>query len=132
MSQELRQIVEGFLRAEAGNLEASKITKKAGDIVFNEGDKGHFMFLVEAGRIDIMHNGTTLESVEAGGVVGEMALVDPAAGRRSAAAQASTDAILVPINQRRFRELVQRNPDFALEVMKVLARRIREMNERMG
>lgn len=132
MSHELRQIVEGFLRAEAGRPDGSKISKKSGEVVFNEGDKGHFMFLVESGRIDITHNGATLETVEAGGVVGEMALVDAATSRRSAAAHAISDSVLVPINQRRFRELVQRNPDFALEMMKVLVRRIREMNERMG
>ena len=88
------------------------------------------MYLVEDGTIEIVHNSTVLETVETGGIVGEMALVEED-GRRSANAVVRRNATLIPINQRRFRDLVQRNPDFALEVMKVLARRVREMNERL-
>ena len=88
------------------------------------------MYHVEDGMIEIVHNSTVLETAETGGIVGEMALVEED-GRRSANAVVRRNAILIPINQRRFRDLVQRNPDFALEVMKVLARRVREMNERL-
>jgi len=41
------------------------------------------------------------------------------------------DSELQPINQNRFRGLVRENPDFALDVMKVFARRLKEMNERL-
>ena len=88
------------------------------------------MDLLETGKVDIRHEGRTLEAVEAGGIVGEMSLVDDDA-RRSADAIVRQDATLIPINQQKFRELVQRNPDFALAVMTVLARRLREMNERI-
>lgn len=131
MTQELRQIIEGFLNSDATGLAGSKVRKSSDEKVFSSGDKGNFMYLIESGLIEIIHNEETLETVGAGGIVGEMALVDEA-GRRSANAQVKQDAVLIPINRRRFRELVQRNPDFALEVMKVLARRIREMNERVG
>lgn len=130
MAQQLRQIVEGFLSA-AGGLGAQKVTKQPGEPVFSAGDKGHFMFIVEQGQIEISSDGETLETVSAGGIVGEMALVDDE-GTRSADAIAASYSTLVPINRRRFRELVQRDPDFALEVMKVQARRLREMNERFG
>ena len=77
------------------------------------------MYLLETGKVDIRHEGRTLEAVEAGGIVGEMSLVDDDA-RRSADAIVRQDATLIPINQQKFRELVQRNPDFALAVMTVL------------
>ena len=130
MAQQLRQIVEGFLST-SGGLGAQKVTKQAGESVFNAGDKGHFMFIVEQGQNEISRDGDTLEAVSAGGVVGEMALVDDE-GTRSADAIATRFSTLVPINRRRFRELVQRDPNFALEVMKVQARRLRQMNERFG
>lgn len=88
------------------------------------------MYLVDDGMIEIVHNSTVLETVETGGIVGEMALVQEDV-RRSENAVIRRNATLLPINQRGFRELVQRNPDFALEVMKFLARRVREMNERL-
>ena len=65
-----------------------------------------------------------------GGIVGEMALVEED-GRRSTNGVVRRNATLIPINQRRFRDLFQRNPDFALKVMKVLARSVRELNERL-
>ena len=88
------------------------------------------MYHVEDGMIEIVHNSTVLEMAETGGIVGEMALVEED-GRRSANAVVRRNATLIPIIQRRFRGLVQRNPDFALEVLKFLARRVREMNERI-
>lgn len=129
MSHELSRIVEGFLASNAGGLATARVNKQDGESVFTIGDKGHYMYLVEAGRIEIIYEGQTLEMVEAGGIVGEMALVDDD-GRRSADAVARQYSTLIPINQRRFRDLVQRNPDFALAVMTVLTRRLREMNER--
>ncbi len=130
MQHDLRRIVEGFLASNTGGLATMKVTKKSGEPVFNAGDKGHFMYLLEAGKVDIRYEERTLETVEVGGIVGEMSLVDDDA-RRSADAIVRQDATLIPVNQRKFRELVQRNPDFALAVLTVLARRLREMNERI-
>ena len=130
MQQKLRQIVESFLVSNTGGLATTKVTKKSGEPVFNAGYKGHFMYLLEKGKVDIRHEGRTLEAVEAGGIVGEMSLVDDDASR-SADAIVRQDATLIPINQQKFRELVQKNADFALAVITVLARRLREMNERI-
>ena len=130
MDHQLNQIVEGFLNAKGG-LGTQKVVKQSGEALFSAGDKGHFMFIVEKGEIGILHEGETLETVGAGGIVGEMAFFDDE-GVRSADAVATCQSTLFPINRRRFRELVQRNPDFALEVMKIQARRLREMNERLG
>ncbi len=60
-------------------------------------------------------------------MIGEMALIDHLP--RSASARATTDAKLVPIDQRRFLFLVQETPFFAIHVMKVMADRLRRMNE---
>ena len=55
---------------------------------------------------------------------GEMALVD--SEPRSAEAVARTDCKLVPINKKRFAFLVTETPFFALEVMQVMANRLRK------
>ena len=124
------RIVKSFLVSNTGELATTRVKKKSGEPLFIAGDKGHFMYLLEAGEVDIRHEGRTLETVKFGGIIGEMAVVDDGS-RRSADAIVLHDATLIPINQRKFRELVQRNPDFALAVMAIMARRIREMNERL-
>jgi CRP-like cAMP-binding protein len=68
-----------------------------------------------------------LETVGPGGIIGEMALINTSA--RSASAIARTDSKLVPITAKRFQFLVQQTPFFALQVMEVMADRLRRMND---
>jgi len=55
-----------------------------------------------------------------------MALIDGAP--RSATAIAKTDVALVPMSKKDFLVLVGRAPSFALDVMSMLARRLRAAN----
>ena len=106
---------------------ANTITLEPGDVVFNQGDPGDVMFAVVEGSVDILIDDKLLETVEAGGIVGELALVDT--GPRSASAIARTTARLARVDQREFTFLVQEHPTFALQVMRVLAERIRRAND---
>lgn len=101
--------------------------RKAGEQLFQEGDQGTVMYVLRAGEVAIDVGGKTVENVSPGGLIGEMALLDNAP--RSAGATALTDCDVVPIDQRRFLFLVQETPFFALEVMRVMARRLRAMNQ---
>lgn len=102
MGRELRQIVEGIIGADTSGLASSRVKKAAGEAVFKEGDKGHFMYHVEDGMIEIVQNSTVLERAETGGIVGEMALVEED-GRRSANAVVRRNTTPILINKRRFR-----------------------------
>jgi CRP/FNR family cyclic AMP-dependent transcriptional regulator len=130
MQQELLWIVDGFLVSNIGGFGVIKVMKKIDKSLFNIGDKRYFMCLLEAGEINIRHEGRTLETVNSEGITGEMALVgdDP---RRSSDPIILQDATLIPINQQKYLELVKLNPGFALLVMTAMARMIREMNERI-
>jgi CRP/FNR family transcriptional regulator, cyclic AMP receptor protein len=97
-----------------------------GEVVFAQGDAGDMMFVVVDGEVDILLDGKLIETVRAGGVVGEMALID--AGPRSATAISRTRCLLSPVDERRFIDLICREPEFALNVMRVLARRLRRMD----
>jgi CRP-like cAMP-binding protein len=97
-----------------------------GEVVFAQGDAGDVMFVVIDGEVDILLDGKLIETVRAGGVVGEMALID--AGPRSATAISRTRCLLSPVDERRFVDLICREPEFALTVMRVLARRLRRMD----
>jgi hypothetical protein len=63
---------------------AERLRYKAGDVIIKEGDYADRMFILTAGRVQITIRNQLLETVEEGGVFGEMALVD--AGPRGATA----------------------------------------------
>lgn len=96
---------------------------RAGEVIFSEGDAGEQMYAVLEGEIEIRKGGRVLETVGAGGVFGEMALIDREP--RSAAAVAKSDCRLAAVNQSRFMLLVQQTPFFALQMMQVLSERLR-------
>jgi CRP-like cAMP-binding protein len=98
----------------------------AGDAIFTAGEPGSVMYAVRSGSVDLMVGDRIVETVEEGGIFGEMALIDKDA--RSASAVAKTDCELVPVTEERFKCLVQQTPLFAVEVLKVMARRIRATN----
>jgi CRP-like cAMP-binding protein len=59
-----------------------------------------------------------------------MALLDKEP--RSTTAIANTDCRLVPVDQKRFTFLVQQTPYFAIEVMQIMAERLRRLNSMLS
>ena len=100
-----------------------------GETIFSSGEEGKFMYVVAEGEVDIRVGGTLAETVTPGGIFGEMALIDHHV--RSADAVARTQCKLVAVDQRRFQFLVSETPFFALQVMSIMAERLRHANERM-
>jgi CRP/FNR family cyclic AMP-dependent transcriptional regulator len=81
------------------------------------------MYAVLDGQVEILRQGRKLATIEPGSVFGEMALLDRQP--RSAAAIASSDCRVAAITEQRFTRLVSQNPYFALELMRVMAERVR-------
>jgi CRP/FNR family cyclic AMP-dependent transcriptional regulator len=102
---------------------------RTGDTVFREGDQGDLMYVVREGRVELRVKGQLVETLGPGGVLGEMALIEHAP--RTATATAKTDCTLVPIPEKRFMFMVQQTPHFALQIMKVMAERLRRMDARL-
>jgi CRP-like cAMP-binding protein len=100
----------------------------AGHVLFSAGETGSTMYVVKDGEANIVVHGKVVETVGPGGIVGELALIDTQP--RSATVVAKTDCQLVPIDEKRFMFLVQQTPYFSLHVMRVLADRLRRMDER--
>jgi CRP-like cAMP-binding protein len=97
--------------------------------VFREGDAGNDMFAVLEGTVDLIVRGQIVETVETGGVFGEMGLVEDRP--RAASAIVKSDARLVRIDRKRFMFLVQQNPFFSLQLMTAMAERLRRMNAKL-
>jgi CRP/FNR family transcriptional regulator, cyclic AMP receptor protein len=95
----------------------------AGQTIFSIGEPGGVMYILLKGEVEISLHAQIVETIAAGGILGELALVDHSP--RSATAVAKSDCVLARINEKRFLFLVQETPYFALHVMSVMAERLR-------
>lgn len=98
----------------------------AGETIFAQGELGSLMYVVQSGAVEIIVGDNVVESVGPGGVLGEMALVDNSP--RSATAVACTNVKLVALDEAKFMSHVNLTPFFSLQVMRVMADRLRAMN----
>jgi CRP/FNR family cyclic AMP-dependent transcriptional regulator len=101
----------------------------AGATVFEEGDEGDAMYVVLEGKVELRIGDKRVDTLGPGEIFGEMALIDSTP--RIASAVAKTLCKLVPVSQQRFLSLIQRTPDFSLQIMRVMAGRLRKMNTRL-
>lgn len=99
----------------------------AGSPLFSAGEEGHLMYVLSAGCAEVIVANRTVETLEHGSIVGEMGLVSP--GPRSATVVAIDDCEFVAIDEKRFQFLVQQTPFFATQVMRVMAERLRRLNQ---
>jgi CRP-like cAMP-binding protein len=105
-----------FLRQEARAF-------RQGEVIFERGEPAKCMYVVAEGEVDLVIGNEHLETLSPSDVFGELALIT--SEPRSATARARTDCRVVEIPEGRFMYLVQETPNFALEVMRVLTRRLR-------
>jgi CRP-like cAMP-binding protein len=101
----------------------------AGGVVFNQGDTGECMYIVQSGTIDMVIGDTVIETIGANEALGFMSMIDDKP--RSSTARAKEDCELTLIDARIFRFMVDEVPNFATYMMGVLARRIRGMSQTM-
>ncbi|TAK50416.1 MAG: EAL domain-containing protein, partial [Betaproteobacteria bacterium] len=98
----------------------------AGAILFEMGDPGATMFVVKSGELRIQVGDLVFETVGAGGVVGEMALLDEEAPVRSATVIAAADSEVVEVDRARLLRLLREHPAMTLEFCRVMVRRLRK------
>jgi CRP-like cAMP-binding protein len=99
-----------------------------GEIIFRTFDMGAEMYVVIEGEVELRIGDNIIETLGPGEPFGEMALIDQAP--RVATAVAKTRSKLAVIPEKRFLFMVQTTPFFALQIMKVMADRLRKMNAR--
>jgi CRP-like cAMP-binding protein len=104
-------------------------TVAAGEVIFREGEEGKVLYYIQQGEVELTVNGKPLGTLGEGSIFGEMAIIE--SGPRSATAKARSDCRLVAVDEKRFLFLVQQTPFFALNVMRTLAKRLREMDARI-
>ena len=66
--------------------ETDIVTLQPGQVLFEKGEAGRHMYVIQSGEVQILDGNHNFESVSAGGIVGEMALISE--NPRSATVQA--------------------------------------------
>ena len=103
----------------------------AGQLIFQQGDPGGTMFIVKSGQVETFlvdsdKERISLETLDVGGMFGELSLLDNQP--RTASARAITNVELVVIDQDDLRILIKAHPDAAIDIMATLSKRLRESN----
>lgn len=129
MAERLHQI-EIFQNVTLANLEnlcrAVEVQNFEGEhTLFNQGDQGDAMYLVEEGQVAIFSQDreTPLRTFESGAVVGEFALLD--GQPRSARAQVQGTATLLRLQRQVFMMFIQSRPQVVLAMLQYLAEKAR-------
>jgi CRP-like cAMP-binding protein len=113
------------LTFDIATVDGRRVAFADGGVVFIKGDSGDFAYVVVSGQVDIRHGGHIVEAMQAGELFGEMALID--SEPRSASAVAVGPTELAVIDRPFFESLIREEPDFAMKIMRLMARRLRAM-----
>jgi CRP/FNR family cyclic AMP-dependent transcriptional regulator len=105
----------------------------AGTVLFEEGQPGDYMYVVQTGEVEIRRMVGETERVLAvlqpGEFLGEMAILN---GRpRSATAVVRTDAKLLVIEGKTFEAMLRARPEIALRIIKALSLRLDSANQQV-
>ncbi|HSF16776.1 MAG TPA: cyclic nucleotide-binding domain-containing protein [Vicinamibacteria bacterium] len=106
---------------------------KKGDFIFHQGEEGDEMFIVQSGQVAIRKQigskRTTVTVLEKGDFFGEMAVLERLP--RSADAEVVEDAGIITINSQTFGEMIRRNPEIAVRMLRKYSMRMREYSEQL-
>jgi CRP-like cAMP-binding protein len=108
----------------------SSQTFASGDQIFAQGDLGTEMYIIQEGEVHIVKHITgeshVLSKLEKGDFFGEMALLESVP--RTADAVAATEVRVLVINGARFDEMLRKNPEVAVRIIRKYSKRLREAN----
>ena len=112
---------------------ASRVTVAAGTPVFDHGDPGDALYVIEKGEVEISVHSLdgrklALDVMGEGEVFGEIALFG---GNRTAAAAALTDCVLRRIRRSDVMAAVRKDPELAFDFIDVLCGRLRALSEKL-
>jgi CRP-like cAMP-binding protein len=111
---------------------ATRRTYRKGSPIFAQGDPGDALFGVASGRVRISASGAGgqevfLNIMEPGDTFGEIAVMDGLT--RTAGATALDEATLIVIKRMDFLQLLEREPQLAIHLLKLLCERLRWTSE---
>jgi CRP-like cAMP-binding protein len=105
----------------------------AGKIIFEEGEEGDQMFIIQAGRVKVSRTidgkQQILAILEKGDFFGEMAIISRI--KRTATVSALEPVKLLAFNREGFLDMINKNAKIALNVIDKLCRRLQRANQQI-
>ena len=134
----VRQMVQLTRRVSATQVDAQQLQlwlrpymrsrrHRAGTRLFERGAEADRLYFLVEGRLELPEVGRLLQP---GQMFGEIAFFAPDR-RRSSSALCVTDCTVMSIDEDTFRQLVYQNPDFGLEVVRLIAGRLSQDVQRL-
>ncbi len=106
-----------------------------GHTVFNEGEPGDRLYIILSGKVKIGRKSidgreNLLTIMGPSDMFGELSIFDP--GPRTSSATAVTEVRAVSMDRAALKEWINRRPDIAEQLLRVLARRLRRTNNNLA
>jgi len=106
------------------------LTYRKGEVIFNQGESGDTMYIIQSGAVEISHRQgdkkNVLALLERGDFFGEMALIDK--HPRTAAATAISRSRLIPLTRISLMDRIRHDPSVVIHLLKTLCDRINNTN----
>ena len=101
---------------------AQVVTLPAGELLFRAGDEADALYVVRAGRLEVLADGAVVRSLGPGAAVGELALLS--GGVRSADVRARRDCTLLALPRATFDRVLAEHPTAPAAIAAVLAEQL--------
>ncbi|MGC9524376.1 MAG: Crp/Fnr family transcriptional regulator [Limnospira sp.] len=98
--------------------------------IFTEGQEGRSLYIVVSGRVKVHHGDRILARLEKESCFGEMSLFD--AEPRSASVTTLEPCECLMLTQMQLYDAIDETPGIAVNIIRLLSRRIRELNQQVN
>lgn len=120
-----RELRDDFLMRLAPIME--EVYFNPGQAILIEGQDGRAMYIMVSGQVSVHLKDQEVAQFKAGDCFGEMSVFD--AEPRSASVTSLTPCTCLVLNQQQLYEAIDETPGIALNIIRLLSRRIRELNQ---
>ncbi len=104
----------------------NEVSYPTGRMIFAQGQEGRSLYVVVEGRVRVHLGDKDLAVLDKGSCFGEMSLFD--AEPRSASVTAISNCDCLVLTQQQLYEAIDETPDIAVNIIRLLSRRIRSQN----
>jgi CRP-like cAMP-binding protein len=117
-------------------MKSNKIGKlyKDGEIIVKQGDKGKCLYVIQEGRVDVIHEtpegDKKVAELGESEFFGEMGLFEDDV--RSCTVRAAGDVRILTIDKRNFFKSINRDSSLAYRLLEKMSNRLREANEKIN
>ncbi len=119
-----KELRDDFLVRLASVME--ELSFPANHTIFTEGEEGRALYIVVSGRVRVHIGDQELVQLERGTCFGEMSLFDAEPRSASVTTLESCDCLV--LTQQQLYEAIEETPGVAVNIIRLLSRRIRELN----